>query len=117
MPRNPDARRGQRGSVRPEHHVGRTVCDDSAAISEHNHACDEIAPHGDAVLDDDEGGAGARDHPFHRVAHLDDSCRVEIRGGFVEQNQTRPHGEQPGEREPLLLPPRQRAGGGVEGYD
>ena len=44
----------------------------------------------------------------HQPEHLPDHFRVERRGRLVEQNQLRVHRKRPGDRDPLLLPTRER---------
>ena len=50
----------------------------------------------------------------HRLAYLDDALRVEVRRGFVEDQQSGSHRERPGEREPLLLSTGERLGRTIE---
>ena len=62
------------------------------------------------MLDDDERRRLSLQHPLHGIAHLYDPGGIEIRRRFIEQHQTRPHRQHPGERQPLLLPTGQGLG-------
>ena len=55
------------------------------------------------MLHDHQGGAGLVQAAAHGIADLQDAGGVEVGGRLVEQQQPRPHREDPGERQPLLL--------------
>ncbi|GIU56530.1 hypothetical protein NicSoilC12_22790 [Arthrobacter sp. NicSoilC12] len=55
------------------------------------------------MLHDHQRGACLVQAAAHGVADLQDARGVEVGGRLVEQQQPWPHGEDPGEREPLLL--------------
>ena len=73
-------------------------------------AVDDGQPGLGAVLHHDHGGAAGVGGRGHRVPDLEDSFGVQIRGGFVEQDQARVHRQHPGECQALLLAARQSGG-------
>ena len=66
------------------------------------------------MLDHDEGRSPALDHPGDGVAHLLNAVGIEVGGRFVKDDEARPHGNDRGERQALLLPARERAGGVIQ---
>ena len=113
--RNPDPRRCELRSAGAEHGVRRAVGDD-AVRAEDDHAVHERQPDVDPVLHDDEGGARGVEHASDRVADLRDARGVEVRGRFVEEQESRSHRERAGERQALLLPAGERLGRAVQGH-
>ncbi len=112
--RKPDAGATQGVRVVGEHRIRGPVGKHTPIGAEHDHPIDEVAPHGDAMLDHHERGTGGRDHRADGVTHLQHAFRVEVRGRLIEQQEPWAHGENTGEREALLLAARQRRGWMVE---
>ena len=66
------------------------------------------------MLDDQERGPRVVEESSDGVVHLHDTVRVEVRARLVEHQRTRPHREDPRERQPLPLTAGQPRGGAVE---
>ena len=70
---------------------------------QHHDPVHQVFPDPHPVLHDHQGGAGLVQAAAHGIADLQDARGVEVGGRLVEQQQPRPHREDPGERQPLLL--------------
>lgn len=97
--------------VAPDGLVGGSVRDHFTVGAQHDHPVDDRQPHLGAVLDDDERGTGARHRCGHGIPHFEDSGRVEVGRGFVEQDEAGIHGDHPGQCEALFLPAGQLRSG------
>ena len=109
----PDAGGAQLPALVAQHLVQWAVGGDGA-VEDHDAAVHQVCPHVHTVLDDDQGGSGALQHTLGGCTHFVDSVRVEIGGRFVEQQQTRTHGQDAGQRQALLLPAGELGGGMVQ---
>src|SRR5690606_14614249 len=91
--------------------AGSTVGDDSPARFDDYDPVNQVDDVGDPVFDEYQGGPGVGEQPGQHVA--DQACpgRVEVGGGFVEQQQPGAHGEHPGDHQALLLPAGEGRGG------
>ena len=66
------------------------------------------------MFDEHHGRVRAVEHVAHRADDLVHTVRVEVGGGFVQQQDAGLHGERPGEGEALHLPAAQVHGGTVK---
>ncbi len=83
---------------------GRAALDQSSAIHE-DHAVGDLAGKAHFMRDDHHGDAGAGELA-HDIEDLADHFRVEGRCRFVEEQDSRLHGERAGDRDALLLTAR-----------
>ncbi len=113
--RPPDARGREGRTLVAQDVVRRAVGEDPAVRSEHDDPVDEVLPHGDPVLDDDEGGDAPLDHGLYGAPHLPDALGVEVGSRLVEEEEPGPHREDAGEGEALHLAAGERGGRAVEG--
>ena len=97
-----------------KHLLGRAVVGDASAGAEHDHAVHVLRPHAHPVLHHDEGGPGVRGRPHHGLTHLLHPLRVEVGGGFIQQDGARVHRQDPGKPQALFLPAGEGAGGVVQ---
>ena len=108
--------RGQRRArlSRPGQELARVAVADHAAAIERDGAVGGGQAAFQAVLGDHDRGAPLLVEPPQEPDQLVARHRVELRGGLVEQQQLRPVGQRPRQRDPLQLATGERVGAAVE---
>jgi hypothetical protein len=91
-------------AVGAEDVVGGPIRQHSPSGIENDHAVDQVLPDPHSMFDDDEGRTRLLDHASNDITNFSDPGWIKVRCGLVEQHQSRPHGKDTGESEPLLLP-------------
>ena len=99
---------------RADNFVGGTV-GTNRRIAHHHDAVNNIAPDVDTVLHDDDCCTGALGGGDHGVADIGHALGVDIRGGFIQEDQAGTHGQDAGEGQALLLPAGKLLSGVVKG--
>ena len=108
--RQPDPELVQLARAMPQHGVGRSVGDEAAVVVEHDDPVDEAHGGVEVVLDEHDRTVAGRHEICEGRVHLVDSLGIEVRGGFVEDEQGRPHRQRARDRESLAAAARQAIG-------
>jgi hypothetical protein len=96
--RNPHTAGSQFFALTGEHLRGRPVGYDSPAGGENDHTVDNIAPHGNAMLDNHNRCTSGFSDTDDGIPNVGDALRVEVCGWLVKHNEARPHREYSRER-------------------
>ena len=71
---------------------------------QHHDPVHQVLPDGHPVLHHHQRGPGLVQAAAHGVPDFEDADGVQVGGGLVQQDQARPHGQDAGQRQALLLP-------------